>query len=122
VTDPRGPVLLWIRHPPHSTIHLSEAVRVASMATALGIPTRLLFIGEGVRALARGQAPYRYSPPIEKTLQGVVTDEQPALVHLPSLSARGLGLAQLVDRLPIETVDDQLAAEWLVRSHRVVPF
>lgn len=116
------PVLLWIRHPPHATVHLSEAIRVASMASALDVSPRLLFIAEGVRALVRGQEPYRYSPPIERTLSGIVTEEQPALVHAPSLKGRAIGRPDLVPALPLQLVDDREAAAWVMRARRVVPF
>ncbi len=115
-------VLLWIRHAPHSTVHLGEAIRLATMGTALGVPFRLLFLGDGVRALLRGTEAYRLGPPIDKLLTDVVTAESPALVHRRSLEARGLSADDLAPRVPVELVDDGGAAEWLERSHRVVPF
>ena len=115
-------VLLWIRRPPFSTVHLSESIRVAAMTTALGVPLRLLFIGEGVRALARGPEPYRYGPPIEKTLAGIVTAERPALVHGPSLDRRGLDRDSLVAGLALERVDDASAADLVLRATQGVPF
>lgn len=118
---PRG-VLLWLRHAPYSTVHLSEAVRVATMTAALGVPVRLLFIADGVRALVQGQEPHRLGPPIEKTLAGVVTEEAPALVHNGSLDRRRIPWSSLVPGLPVESVDDRGAAEWVLRTARVVPF
>lgn len=122
MNDVPGLVLLWLRHPPHSTVHLSEAVRTAAMATALGVPVRLLFIADGVRALVQRQEPYRLGPPIEKMLSGVVTDECPALVHRPSLDRRGMDLASLVPGVPVEPVDDAGVADWVLQATRVVPF
>lgn len=114
--------LLWVSHPPHSTVHLSEAIRLSAMATALGSPARLLFIGEGVRSLAQGQEPYRYGPPLEKMLAGIVTAESPLLVHGPSLSRRRMSQGSLAAHLPVEVVDDATAADWLYRANKVVAF
>ena len=115
------PVLLWIRSPPHSTVHLTEGVRLAAMATALDIPVRWLFIGEGVRALVQGQEPYLYAPPLKRILAGIVSAELPALVHAPSLQHRGIEWGGLVDGVPFTAVDDAGAAEWLIGASRVVP-
>jgi sulfur relay (sulfurtransferase) DsrF/TusC family protein len=116
-----GTVLLWIRRAPHSTVHLSEAIRVASMATALGVPLRMLFIADGVRALVANQEPYRLGPPIEKTLGDIVTRERPALVHAPSLSLRGLAPESLVARVSVRLIDDDEAARWVLDAARTVP-
>ena len=116
-----GPVLLWVRRPPHSTAHFSEAVRVASMATALSVPLRMLFIADGVRVLIAGQEPYLLGPPVEKTLQDIVTVERPALVHAPSLQHRGLGREQLARGVPIQLIDDDEAAQWILDAARTVP-
>ena len=115
------PVLLWIRHPPYSTVHLSEAIRLAAMGTAMGSPYRVLFIGDGVRALVHGQEAFRLGPPIERAFAGIVTKERPAFVHLPSLLRRGLDRGSLVERLPIETIGDAEAARALGAAGRVVP-
>ncbi len=122
MSEPPPSLLLWIRRPPHSTVHLSEAVRVASMAAAFDRPVRLLFLAEGVRALVRGQEPYRLAPPLGRTLAGIVTPDAPALVHRPSLECRGLGPERLVEGLPVRFVDDAESADWLYRAGRVVPF
>ncbi len=114
--------LVWVRHCPHSTVHLAEAIRVAAMATALGSTARLLFIGDGVRSLVRGQEPYRYGPPIEKMLGGIVTREAPALVHGPSLARRRMTFESLVPELPVEEVDDARAADQIYRADTVVAF
>lgn len=116
-----SPVLLWIRHPPYSTVHLSEAIRLAAMGTALGSTYRVLFIGDGVRALASGQEAFRLGPPIERTFSGIVTKERPAFVHLPSLLRRGLDLRSLVRALPLEAIGDAAAARALRNARRVVP-
>ncbi len=121
MNGPERPVLLWVRHLPHSTVHFSEAIRLAAMSTALDLPVRWLFVGDGVRAIVRGQEPYRYAPPITKTLQGIVTRERPALVHGPSLGHRGLDRSAVVEGLAVEEVDDEGAAEWVIRASRVVP-
>ena len=116
-----GSVLLWVRRVPHSTVHLSEALRVASMATALNVPLRMLFIAEGVRALVAGQDPYRLGPPIEKTLRDIVTAERPALVHAPSLQHRGLEPRALVAGVPVRLIDDDETAQWILGAARTVP-
>jgi sulfur relay (sulfurtransferase) DsrF/TusC family protein len=116
-----GEVLLWIRRPPHSTVHFSEAVRVAAMTSALNVPVRMLFIAEGVRTLIAGQEPYRLGPPIEKLLKDIVTPERPALVHLPSLERRGLERGALVQGVPFRWIDDEEAAQWVVDAARTVP-
>jgi sulfur relay (sulfurtransferase) DsrF/TusC family protein len=116
-----GPVLLWIRRPPHSTGHFSEAVRVAAMATALDVPLRMLFIADGVRALVAGQEPYLLGPPIERTLKDIVTVERPALVHAPSLERRGLAREQLAHGVPVRLIDDDEAARWILDAGRTVP-
>jgi sulfur relay (sulfurtransferase) DsrF/TusC family protein len=116
-----GEVLLWIRRPPHSTVHFSEAVRVASMTTALNVPLRMLFIADGVRALVAGQEPYRLSPPIEKLLKDIVTPERPALVHVPSLERRGLDRERLAPGVAYRWIDDDETAEWVVNAARTVP-
>ena len=114
-------VLLWIRHPPFSTVHLTEAIRLAAMGTAMGSIYRVLFIGEGVRALVRGQEGFRLGPPIERMFAGIVTDERPAFVHRPSLVRRGLERSALVPQLPLEPVGDTEAARALAAAARVVP-
>jgi sulfur relay (sulfurtransferase) DsrF/TusC family protein len=116
-----GLVLLWVRRPPHSTVHFSEAVRAASMATALNVPLRMLFIADGVRALVVGQEPYVLGPPIEKTLQDIVTAERPALVHAPSLARRGLDREHLAPGVPVRMIDDDEAAQWVLDAARTVP-
>ena len=121
MTAVASPVLLWIRHPPYSTIHLSEAVRLAAMGTALGSTYRVLFIGDGVRALVRGQEAFRLGPPIERIFAGIVTKERPAFVHLPSLLRRGLDRGALVAQLPLEPIGDAEAARALGTAGRVVP-
>ena len=112
--------LLWVRHPPYSTVHLTEAIRLAAMGAAMGGTYRVLFIAEGVRALVRGQEAFRLGPPIERTLAGIVTAERPALVHLPSLLRRGLDRSALVDSLPLRAIGDGEAAESLAAADRVV--
>jgi sulfur relay (sulfurtransferase) DsrF/TusC family protein len=114
-------VLLWVRRPPHTTGHLSEAIRVAAMATALDVPLRILFIADGVRALVTSQEPYRLGPPIEKTLRDIVTPERPALVHGPSLEGRGLRREQLSPGVPFQLVDDDETARYVVEAARTVP-
>jgi sulfur relay (sulfurtransferase) DsrF/TusC family protein len=121
MTASEGPLLLWIGRLPHSTVHLSESIRLAAMSSALDLPVRLLFVGEGVRALVRGQEPYRYSPPIEKLLTGIVSASSPALVHRPSLLHRGLDSSTLLAPVPAQLVDDHDAADWLIRARQVVP-
>ncbi len=122
MNDVPGLVLLWLRHPPHSTVHLSEAVRTAAMATALGVPVRLLFIADGVRALVQRQEPYRLGPPIEKMLSGVVTDECPALVHRPSLDPTWDGPRLAGTGGPRRTRRRPAVADWVLQATRVVPF
>jgi sulfur relay (sulfurtransferase) DsrF/TusC family protein len=116
-----GTVLLWVRRPPHSTVHFSEAIRVASMATALDVPLRMLFIADGVRALVASQEPYRLGPPVEKMLRDIVTADRPALVHGPSLDRRGLKREQLSAGVPLQLVDDDEAARWVLDAVRTVP-
>lgn len=122
MTESRPETLLWIRHPPYSTVHLAEAVRLAAMGTALDEAYRVLFLAEGVRTLVRHQEPFLLGPPIESILAGIVTEERPGLVHLPSLLRRGLDRSSLVDRIPLRLVDDEEAAATLGRAGRVVPF
>lgn len=116
-----GPVLIWIRHPPHTTAHFAEAIRVSAMATALGGPLRMLFIAEGVRALVRRQEPYRLGPPVDRALLDLVTPERPALVHAPSLVRRGLTPDELAPGVPVRLVDDAEAARWVLEADRTVP-
>jgi sulfur relay (sulfurtransferase) DsrF/TusC family protein len=117
-----GPgVLLWVRRAPHSTVHLSEGIRIAAMSTALDVPARVLFIADGVRALVAGQEPYRLGPPVDKMLRDIVTPERPALVHAPSLAARGLEPLRLDPGVPTRLIDDDEAAEWVLSSARTVP-
>jgi sulfur relay (sulfurtransferase) DsrF/TusC family protein len=115
------PVLLWVRRAPFSTVHLAEGIRIAAMATALGTPLRMLFISNGVRALVAGQEPHRLGPPIEKSLQGIVTPEHPALVHRPSLDRRGIDPDRLAPGVPVQLIDDATAAEWILGAQRTVP-
>ena len=115
-------VLLYIRHAPHTTVHLGEAIRLATMGTALGVPFRLLFLGDGVRALLRGTEAYRLGPPIDKLLADIVSAESPALVHRRSLEARGVSATDLAPRVAGELGDDAGAAQWRERSRQVVAF
>ena len=92
------------------------------MGSAMGGTYRLLFIADGVRALVQGQEAYVLGPPVEKTLQAIVTEDRPALVHLPSLLRRGLGRSSLVAGVPLLPVSDSEAAAALERADRVVPF
>lgn len=114
-------LLLWIRHPPYTSAHLAEAIRIMAMTTALGATVRCLFIGEGVRALVRGQEPYLLGPPLERLLLEIVTPENPALVHQASLEARGLGPERLISSIPWDPAGDQQVAEAIVSADRVVP-
>jgi sulfur relay (sulfurtransferase) DsrF/TusC family protein len=114
-------LLLWIRHPPYTSAHLGEAVRIMAMTTALGAAARCLFIGEGVRALVQGQEPYLLGPPLERLLLEVVTPENPALVHQGSLDARALAPERLIPSIPWVRAGDRQVAEALVSADRVVP-
>ncbi len=115
------PVLVWIRHPPHTTNHLSEAIRILAMTSALDIPIQCLFMGEGVRALVRDQVSHLLGPPLDRSLQGIVTPSNPALVHLGSLEARGIGPERISPGIPIRGVHDREVAEALAGALRVVP-
>ncbi len=121
MTDRPPSTLLWVRSPPFSTVHLAESIRLAAMATALGETVRFLFVAEGVRAVVPGPEPFRYGPPIAKSLAGIVTPERPALVHGPSLARRGLDPGALRFDVPVAIVDDAEAARWVVRCGKVVP-
>lgn len=114
-------LVLWVRHPPYTSAHLTEAIRIMAMTTALGVPVRCLFTGEGVRALVQGQEPYLLGPPLERLLVEIVTPESPALVHQASLKLRDLGPARLTSSLPWVPADDRSVAEALVSADRVVP-
>ena len=114
-------ILFWIRHVPYSTNHLAEAIRASAMTVALGTPVRLLFVGEGVRALVQGQEPHRLGPPVEELLRGIVAADSPALVHGDSLDRRSILPSELIRGLPVNVVDTDEVAEWLVRVDRVVP-
>jgi sulfur relay (sulfurtransferase) DsrF/TusC family protein len=116
-----GLVVLWVRRPPHSTVHFAEAIRVAAMATALGTQLRMLFIADGVRTLSAGQEPYRLGPPIEKTLRDIVTPERPALVHAGSLERRGMERGTLAQGIPVQVIDDDETARWILDASRTVP-
>ncbi len=115
-----APILLWIRRPPYTTAHFAEAVRVAGMAAALDQPVRFLFIAEGVRVLARGQAGYRLGPPVQRMLQEVVSEDRPALVHAPSLHHRGIARDDLVEGVAVRLIEDDEAARSLVEAGRTV--
>lgn len=114
-------ILFWIRHAPYTTNYLGEAIRVAAMTGALGTPVRMLFVGEGVRALVKGQEPFLFGPPVTQLLQGIVTNSSPALVHRDSLARRALDAGELVTDLPTTMVSTDEAADWMARSERVVP-
>jgi sulfur relay (sulfurtransferase) DsrF/TusC family protein len=114
-------ILLWIRHPPYSTNHLAEAIRLGAMASALDLVPTCLFIGEGVRAWVRDQAPYLLGPPLAKMLQGIVTPSRPALIHEPSLRRRGLSTSRILEDLPTSLVGDEEVAEALWQADRVIP-
>ncbi len=113
--------LLWVRHAPYTTAHLSEAIRLAAMSSALGTTVRLLFVADGVRALVGGAEPYRLGPPIRRLLQDIVTDERPALVHAPSLERRGLSARDLEAGVALRLVDDDEAGRWIAEADRTVP-
>lgn len=115
-------ILFWVRHAPYSTNYLAETIRAAAMTGALGTPVRLLFVGDGVRALVKGQEPFLKGPPVAKLLQGIVTDASPALIHRDSLAHRALDLDELVVGVPVTLVSTDEAADWIARSERVVPF
>ena len=114
-------LLLWVRHPPYTSAHLGEAIRIMAMTTALGSSVRCLFIGEGVRALVRGQDPYLLGPPLERLLQGIVTPGSPALVHEGSLQGRNIAPERLIPTVPWELVGEEGVAEAIVSADRVVP-
>ncbi len=114
-------ILFWVRHAPYSTNHLAETIRASAMTVALGTPVRLLFVGEGVRALVHGQEPHRLGPPLEQLLRGIIAADSPALVHGDSLARRSILPAELIADLPVTVVDTDEVAEWLVRADRVVP-
>ena len=114
-------LVLWVRHPPYTSAHLMEAIRIMAMSTALGVPVRCLFTGEAVRALVGGQEPYLLGPPLERLLVEIVTPESPALVHQASLEARDLGPARLTASVPWVPADDRTVAEALVTAEKVVP-
>ncbi len=114
-------VLLWVRHPPYTTNHLAEAIRVAAMASALDAEVTLAFVRDGVWALAGGQAPHLLGPPIGSLLRGIVTAASPALVDRGSLTERGLAPARLTPEVPFRVVGAEELAERLAGSDRVVP-
>ncbi len=114
-------LLVWVGHPPFSTSHLSEAVRVVAMATALDVETDILFTGDGVRAWAAAAEPYRLGPSLAKLLQGLVSDDRPALIDATSLTARRLRREDLAGGVPYRLVSTEEVAARLLAADRVVP-
>ena len=114
-------VLFWIRHPPYSTNHLSEAIRVSTMATALDVEVELAFVGDGVWGLVAGQEPHRLGPPIETLLRDVAREDTPILVDRASLEARGISRERLASHLAMRLVSSPELAQHVLRADRVVP-
>ena len=113
-------VLLWVQRPPYSTNHLAESIRAYAMSSALGLLAQLLFTGEGVWALVKDQEGYRFGPPPETVLRGLLNEKTPAIVSIASLAARSISRDRLAGSLPLHFADDDEIAELLLRADTVV--
>lgn len=114
-----GDLLVILRHPPHGSSWLREGLDAALVAAAFGQRVSLLFAGDGVLALLRGQ---QSGPLDQKGTQGTLEmlamyDIETLFVDAPALRERGLALEDLLLRVqPVE--GETLAA--LFPAHRLV--
>lgn len=97
----RRSVLVVCRSAPYGRSRARDAIDVAMAFAAFDQPVTLLFLGDGVLALAPGQRPAaEFSRSLEKLL-GTLADYGVEEVHADAaaLAARGLGAQELA--LPV---------------------
>ncbi|MCS2610582.1 DsrE family protein [Halomonas dongshanensis] len=96
-------VLIIIRHAPHDGNRLREALDVALVGAAFGKSVRLLFLGQGVVALLKGQGP---GAPGQKATLPIIDmldmyDIESLLVVDEELSQLGLSQDQLAAHVEV---------------------
>ncbi|MCG6657156.1 sulfurtransferase complex subunit TusC [Halomonas campisalis] len=114
-----GDVLVILRHPPHGSSWLREGLDAALVAAAFGQAVSLLFMGDGVMALAGGQG---QGPLGQKgtapTLDMLAMYDIEAL-YLESGALSALGLNRDALQLPAQPLEAADIAN-LIAAHRLV--
>ncbi|MEC9483152.1 MAG: DsrE family protein [Halomonas sp.] len=112
-----SPILIVLRHAPHGSSWLKEGLDVALVGAALGQPTHVLFLGQGVEALIQGQ---QAGPLGQKgthpTLDMLAMyDIETLLVDGQALAQRGLALEDL--QVPVTALVEEQDLPRLFSGH-----
>ena len=116
----RRSVLVVCRSAPYGRSRARDAIDVAMAFAAFDQPVTLLFLADGVLALARGQRPAaEFSRSLEKLL-GTLADYGVESVHADAaaLAARGLDAAALA--LPVRLAGPEELRELFATHERVL--
>lgn len=110
------------RHAPHGRSSGREGLDAVLAASAFEVPTTVLFEGDGVYLLLKGQDAAGIDakdvgPAFEALPMFDVEDLQ---VHAPSLAARGLGADDLL--LPVQLVDDAGVRDLVAAADQVLSY
>jgi len=117
---PRRSVLVVCRSAPYGRARARDAVDVAMAFAAFDQPVTLLFLGDGVLALAAGQRPAaEFSRSLEKLL-GTLADYGVEELHADAaaLAARGLDAQALA--LPVRLAGPDELRELFAAHERVL--
>lgn len=93
----RGALFL-LKSPPYGTLRATEGYRAALGTSAMGIPTGLVLLGDGVYAAVRGQRAEEIDQTsVEGLMEGLRETGVAVYLHGPSLDARRLGPDRMLD-------------------------
>jgi tRNA 2-thiouridine synthesizing protein C len=115
-------LVLLTRRSPYGGAGAREAIDTALAAAAFDLPVTVVFDGDGVWQLVRGQAPGA----IEEKSVGANLEALPMFevedvrVTRRALAARGIDASELV--LPVEVIDDAAMAALLASADQVLAF
>ncbi|BBL75766.1 sulfurtransferase complex subunit TusC [Methylomagnum ishizawai] len=98
-------LLFVLRHPPHAGFRLRESLDMILTAAAFDQTVALLFLGDGVYPLKRGQHPEAAGlPPVAQMFEALeLYDVDEVWVERESLAERGLEPADLI--IPVRLLD-----------------
>lgn len=112
--------LFLLKSPPYGTLRATEGYRAAMGTSAMGTPTALVLVGDGIYAALRGQCSDEIDQTcVESLLEGLHETGVEVYLHGPSLHERGLEAGSVLD-FPVLTAAD--LADLIRGSHAVMTF
>ena len=112
---------ILVRRSPYGTIHAAEALRHLNGASAGGLKTAAVLVGDGVYSAKEGQETDTTGwTSLSAALKRALEDGPWVYAHEPSLKERGLGLDDLVPG--VKTINDVEMATLLAGSRWLMLF